>query len=129
MKSHSTHLVFRNFRIWLTGLALGGVVAAASAQSNLVLLVSPAGEYIGQGRTYFTTNAADFNVTLYPGPLPTAVQATAFGFFLTLAAPNGAPPAVGVYTNATRYPLHGSDPGLSLKETLNKALVSNFHSD
>ena len=114
MKSHSARLNSRNRCIWLTGLALGGVVATASAQSNLVLLVSPAGEYIGQGRTYFTTNTADFNVTLYPGPLPTAVQATAFGFILTLAGPNGAAPTVGVYTNATRYPLHGSNPGLSI---------------
>lgn len=114
MKLHSRSLETRGLSRWLAGLALGAFVAGAAAQSNLVLLVSPAGEYIGQGRTYFTTNVADFNVSLYPGPLPPAVQATAFGFILTLAGPGGAAPTVGIYTNATRYPLQGSNPGLSL---------------
>ena len=92
------------------GLACGVV----NAQSNLVLLISPPGEYIGQGRTYYTTNAAEFNASLYLGPLPSAVRVAAFGYLMHFASPNGAVPIVGTYSNAVRYSSHGSNPGLSV---------------
>jgi parallel beta-helix repeat protein len=85
-----------------------------NAQSNMVLLMSPVGEYIGQGKTSYTTNLADFNATFYPGPLPAAVQTTAFGYMMIFAGPNGVPPVVGTYSNAVRYPLEGSNPGISI---------------
>lgn len=93
-------------------LLLGTI--AGQAQSNLVLLISPPGEYIGQGRTYYTTNLEEFSATLYPGPQPAGIRALAFGFFLNFAAPNGALPTAGTYTNAVRYPFHGSNPGISI---------------
>ena len=86
----------------------------ARAQSNLVLLISQPDEYITQGKTYYTTNTADFAANLYTGPLPAAVQIYAFGLIMNFAGPNGAAPSIGTYTNATKYPLHGSSPGMSV---------------
>jgi hypothetical protein len=93
-------------------------ILGAKAQSNMVLLVSPPGEFIGQGKTYYTTNladfTADFNTNIRPNKVPLAVETSAFGFFLDFAGPNGAAPSVGIYSNAVKYPEHGSSPGLNI---------------
>lgn len=110
----------KGYRGWaiprLLVIGLGTLLSCATgkAQSNLVLLISAPGDYIGQGNTYYTTNSADFTATLRIGGLPTTVQVLAFGYVMNLAAPNGAQPVVGVYSNAVRYPLHGSSPGISI---------------
>jgi len=84
------------------------------AQPNLVLLNSPAGEYIGQGKAYYTTNQADFSVGFYRDSPPDAVVVSAFGYFIDLAGPNGTIPTIGVYSNAVGFPRHGSSPGLNI---------------
>ena len=81
----------------------------ACAQTNLALLNSPVGEYSGQGRLYYTTNSAEFSVG-FDG----AIRATAFGYTIVLAGPNGTPLGVGVYTNALGWPFNGSSPGLNI---------------
>jgi len=88
--------------------------SVANAQSNLVLLISPPGEYIGQGKTYYTTNSTEFSVSLVSGGLPSAAQVSAFGYIMHFAGPNGTAPGLGTYSNAVRYPFHGSNPGLSV---------------
>lgn len=80
------------------------------AQSNLVLLVSQPGDYIGAGQTYLTANTNDFSATLGDWGL----EIYAFGFDILADAPNGAPLAVGDYTGAARDPFNGSAPGLSV---------------
>jgi parallel beta-helix repeat protein len=82
----------------------------AKAQSNLVLLVSQSGDYIGQGQTYVTENQSDFNVS---GTLAT-ITISAFGFGFTFAGPGDVPLTVGTYTNSARYPFNGSSPGLDI---------------
>ena len=72
----------------------------ARSQSNLVLLVSQPGDYIGGGHDYVTTNQADFTVS---SPYGVGMQITAFGFYMDLSGAGGAPLAVGTYTNAIRY--------------------------
>jgi parallel beta-helix repeat protein len=94
------------------GFVAGMLFAAniANGQSNLVLLVSQSGDYIGQGQTYVTTNLSDFSVDtdvwgLYIG---------AFGFDILADGPGGAALTVGSYPNAARDPFNGSLPGLSI---------------
>jgi parallel beta-helix repeat protein len=82
----------------------------AHAQPDLVLYRSASGDYIGQGATYVTTNAADFSVN---GTASTLVVG-AFGFQAYFQGPDGAPLSVGVYTNAARWPFNGAAPGLSV---------------
>lgn len=94
------------------GVLIMGMFTCAQAQPNLILLDSPAGEYVGQGRLYYSTNLSDFNVGFYG--LPPAVMTTAFGYTIFLAGPNGITPAVGVYSNALRFPFNGNSPGLSV---------------
>jgi parallel beta-helix repeat protein len=72
-------------------LACGG----ARAQSNLVLLVSQPGDWIGGGGTYVTTNPANFTVS---GGL-SMVGISAFGFWIQFSPPYGSPLVVGKYTN------------------------------
>ncbi|NBV24628.1 MAG: hypothetical protein EBS05_22250 [Proteobacteria bacterium] len=85
-------------------------LASASAQSNLVSLISQPGDYIGQGNTYYTTNAADFTLT---GTLGT-ITVSAFGYTIQFDGPGSANLAAGNYPGATRYPFNGSNPGLSI---------------
>jgi hypothetical protein len=82
----------------------------ARAQSNLVLFVSDPGDYIGQGLTYTTTNSADFT---FSGTLP-FVQASAFGYGFTFTGPGGSNLTVEAYTNATRWPFNGGNPGIDI---------------
>ena len=89
------------------------VCMLASAQTNLALLNSPAGEYIGQGRLYYTTNPTDFTVGVSGSP-PSAIAVYAFGFQIMLAGPSGTLPGVGIYSNAVAWPLNGSAPGLNV---------------
>lgn len=89
-----------------------------STQTNLVLLNSPAGEYIGQGKLYYSTNPTDFTVGFY-GASPAAIAVYAFGFQIMLAGPNGTLLGVGIYSNGDlpgrdelgRYHLRGLDAG------------------
>lgn len=65
------------------------------AQSNLVLLVSQSGDYIGGGNVYVTTNPASFT---FSGS-PTFVGISAFGFWIQFTPPYQSNFAVGSYTN------------------------------
>jgi Concanavalin A-like lectin/glucanases superfamily/Immunoglobulin domain/Bacterial Ig domain len=100
-------------RIWswarFGALAAGLVmrVGITDAQSTLITLVSPPGDYIGQGQTYQTTN---FSFTGGAG----SVVASAFGFNFTIVAPSGQNFLVGTYYNTTRYPFNGIGPGIDI---------------
>jgi hypothetical protein len=99
-------------RLLNAGFAAGMLFVAqvANCQSNLVLLVSQSGDYIGQGQTYVTTNPSDFSVSSdYWG-----VDIGAFGFDIWADGPGGAALTVGSYPNAERDPFNGSAPGLSI---------------
>ena len=93
---------------FVCGLLL--VTGIAHAQSNLVLFISDPGDYIGQGLTYVTTNSADFT---FSGTLP-FVQASAFGYGFSFAGPGGSNLTVTAYTNATRWPFNGDNPGIDI---------------
>jgi hypothetical protein len=82
----------------------------AKGQSNLVLLISAAGDNIGVGQTYYTTNQS--NIVVSGSAVAVTVQA--FGFTTILAGPGGAPLSVGQYSNAVQYPSNGAAPGLSV---------------
>jgi alpha-tubulin suppressor-like RCC1 family protein len=84
------------------------VSSVAHAQSNLFLMISPSGEYIGQGQTYYTTNQSDIGIS----GTTAMVTTTAFGFFVYLDAPGTSNLMVGQYTNAVTYPGNGSMPGI-----------------
>jgi parallel beta-helix repeat protein len=79
-------------------------------QSNLVMLISPTGDYVGQGQSHVTTNPADFSVS---GNL-TTVSVSAFGYTINLDGPGATNLAVGLYTNAARYPFNGPSPGVTV---------------
>ena len=104
------HLLER-IRSWAgLGALVAGVVmrvGTADAQSTLITLVSPPGDYIGQGQTYQTTN---FSFTGGAG----SVVASAFGFNFTIVAPSGQNFLVGTYYNTTRYPFNGIGPGIDI---------------
>src|SRR5437660_11101160 len=65
------------------------------AQSNLVLLVSQSGDYIGGGNVYVTTNPASFT---FSGS-PTFVGISASGSWIQFTLPYQCNFAVGSYTN------------------------------
>ena len=75
-------------------------------QSNLVMLVSSPGDFIGQGRIYLTEDPSQFSIS------GTAIDA--FGFEFVFAGPGGAPLTVGTYTDATRWPFNGASPGIDI---------------
>lgn len=94
-------------------VALGALLllqGAASAQSNLVSLISQPGDYIGQGQTYFTTNAADFSFS----GTSSSISVKAFGYTIVLDGPGSAALGLGQYPVATRWPFNGSNPGLDI---------------
>ncbi len=91
------------FAICLTSYAI-------CAQTNLALLISQPGDYIGQGQTYVTTNEASISLS---GSAAT-VTVGAFGFSMAFDAPGASNLTVGVYSNATRWPFNSSGPGLSI---------------
>ena len=86
------------------------VANVANCQSNLVLLISQSGDWVGQGQTYVTTAPADFSVSSDVWGLDIG----AFGFDIWAEGPGGAALMVGSYTNAERDPFNGSAPGLSI---------------
>jgi len=98
--------------IFIAGILLAADVARA--QSNLVLLISQPGDYIGQGQTYITTNASDFSASFNAFGSQQDIRVIAFGFIMTFGGPGGASLAVATYTNAARFPFNGSAPGLSV---------------
>jgi hypothetical protein len=89
-------------------LSLAG---AACAQSNLVLLVSSPGDFVGQGETYTTTNTTDFSIS---SSSPSLITVSAFGFIFSFGGPGGTSLAVGNYPNSERYPFNGDSPGLDI---------------
>jgi parallel beta-helix repeat protein len=95
--------------LWpLACLCLG--LATASAQTNLALLISSSGDFIGQGQTYVTTNQADIGIA----GTPSTLTINAFGFAIYFSGPNGTPLTVGTYINAARWPFNEAQPGLSV---------------
>jgi parallel beta-helix repeat protein len=86
------------------------VSTTAWAQSNMVLLISPTGEYVGQGQTYYTTNEADITSSWTPA----TVTISALGFTNTFAAPGQSDLTVGQYSNVVQYPFNGGAPGLNV---------------
>jgi hypothetical protein len=97
----------------LSGFVVASLLLAARfacAQSNMVLFISQSGDYIGQGRTYATTNTGDFSIS----GGPTLITVGAFGFDFYFAGPGGAALTVGVYLNSARWPFNGSAPGLDI---------------
>jgi hypothetical protein len=93
---------------FIAGILL--VAKVADCQSNLVLLISQPGDYIGQGQIYLTTNLADFSIT---SGTPT-LEINAFGFHVWAGGPRGAALTVGHYTNAVPVSTDGSSPILSV---------------
>jgi hypothetical protein len=84
--------------------------AAGYAQSNMVLIVSPSAEFIGQGQTNYTTNPGAIAIS----GTAAAVTVTSLGFTSTMAGPGGAALAVGQYSNVVQYPFNGAAPGLNV---------------
>ncbi len=82
----------------------------ALAQSNLVLLVSACGDYVGAGQGYYSTNQSDISIT----GSPTTVSVAALGFTMVFDAPGEDNLTVGQYSNAVQYPSNGAAPGLSV---------------
>lgn len=99
-------------RIWflLGAFLLLLVTGSARAQSNLALMISQSGDYIGQGQTYVTTNQSDLTLS----GSAAQIQLTAFGYYIYFSGPGGTNLAVGTYTNAARWPFNGGSPGLSI---------------
>ncbi len=109
LKGRNDFLPMRTTFTLFAGVLLAAL--RAWAQPNLILLNSPAGEYVGQGQFLYSTNPADFSIG-YSGPPGIAINA--FGYTTILCGPNGAIPSVGIYSNATTFPLNGSSPGISI---------------
>ena len=105
MKNYKSLLLF-----WLVILTSWFAVGRASAQSNLVLVISEPGDYIGQGQTYVTTKLADMGLS----GSPALFGAYGIGAAFTFAGPGGANLTVGIYTNSARWPFNGSQPGLDI---------------
>ena len=83
----------------------------ASAQSNLVMLISQPGDFVGKGQTYVTTNETDF---IFSGTLPSVRITAANNYIIAFAGPGGTNLAVGLYTNATLLPFADSAPGINV---------------
>lgn len=81
-----------------------------AAQSNLVQLISPQGDYIGQGGVYVTDDEAEFSAS---GTAAT-ISVSAFGFAIVFDAPGNELLAAGSYGNAIRYPFNGQQPGITV---------------
>jgi parallel beta-helix repeat protein len=77
------------------GLSLCLFSRVGFCQSNLVLLVSQSGDYIGGGNVYMTTNQASFS---FSGN-PTFIGISAFGFWIQFTPPYQQVLAPGSYTN------------------------------
>jgi hypothetical protein len=73
-------------------------------------LISPAGEYIGQGQTYYTTNQVDIAISW----TPSTVTLTSLGFMNTMAAPDQSNLTVDQYSNVVQYPFNGNAAGLNV---------------
>jgi parallel beta-helix repeat protein len=87
---------------------VAGIVA--QAQSNLVLLVSQPGDYIGLGTSHITANPAEFTFT----GTPALVVVGALGYIIAFAGPGESNLTVGTYTNAARWTTRGAAPGLEV---------------
>jgi len=84
--------------------------ASINAQTNLALLVSQPGDYIGDGQTYITTNLPDGTISGTPIELSFWV----FDYLIYFSGPDRTPMGIGTYTNAARAPGNGAQPGLSI---------------
>jgi hypothetical protein len=121
---------------WLLRLAFISLFSAAlpvHGRSNLVSFISTNFEYIGQGRTYVTTNEAEF--TVYASAQH--IEVYAFGFSVRFDPPEASNFVVGKYTNATSFLLDQSLPrlwifgnGRSCNEATGNAFeILEFHTD
>ncbi len=97
MKTHLLSVAARSLLAWFS---LSLFTCPGRAQSNVVLLVSSPGDYIGQGNVYVTTNPASFTFYSYPSYL----GISAFGYWIQFSPPYGAPLTVGSYTNVPNSP-------------------------
>jgi len=94
----------KTLRNWLLLAGLYGTFfgaqSVAPAQSNLVLLVSQTGDYIGSGGSYASTNLDDFSAGGVGGY---AVFVSAFGYYVLAEGVNFGALTVGDYPNAARF--------------------------
>src|SRR5688572_4334548 len=94
-----------------TTLPVVAIIAAmflpliAKGHSDLALLIS-AGEYIGGGQTYHTTNRTAISVFGSTSEL----TVSAFDFLIKMVPRSQSALAVGEYTNTVSYNLAGSSP-------------------
>jgi hypothetical protein len=101
--------MFSRFTFLVSGLLFASPFA--DAQSNLVLLVTQPAAYVGAAQVHVTTSAEDISLS----GTPSVFTASAFGFTLNFAGPDGAELAVGTYTNAVQARLGGSAaPGINI---------------
>jgi Right handed beta helix region/HYR domain len=89
-------------------------VTSARAQSNLLLLLSQPGDYIGQGQTYFTTDATTFDARYYPFGPKQDILVTGFGYFMLFGGVGSTNLSVGTYSSASRFPFSESFPELDI---------------
>jgi parallel beta-helix repeat protein len=84
--------------------------AGVNAQTNLALLVSQPGDYVGDGQTHITTNLPDTAISGTPNELSFWV----FDYSIYFSGPDKTPLSVGTYTNAAKWPVNGAQPGLNI---------------
>ena len=115
--------MFKNFRFaGACVVSLSAFALSPSAQGQQVTslsMTSDAGDYVGQGLTYFLTPTdGTFSASVNSGGgVSIAYQGFTPGDFwnLDFAAPNNQPLTVGTYLNATRFPFEVSSvPGLAV---------------
>ena len=100
-------------------LALLLLTGLANAQSNMVLLISQPGDWVGQGATYATTNETQIGIS----GIAMTVTVSAFGFNMIFDAPGQNALGVGSYPNAARYPFNGGSPGSTSPATAAAAMA------
>jgi hypothetical protein len=96
--------------------------ATLAGRAWVLFFRSDTGDYIGGGQSRLfssldgtaTPNVASGQVAMSFSGSDTTNGPTTYGWTLNLAAPNGAPLAVGTYTDAIRTPFRGSLAGLEL---------------
>jgi uncharacterized delta-60 repeat protein len=102
---------------------LTSVLAPEAAAGNSLTMVSDAGDYIGQGRTWAYGSSATYSMynpypsnSTYSNAISLSVSTATDWWYFSFWAPNNAPFVAGTrYTGATRFPFNGAaEPGLSV---------------
>jgi len=104
---------FSNFRAVFICFFTSALILTTNAgrcQSNLVLLVSEPGDYIGQGQPYATTEP----VYIRSSNINSLLEMEALGFFFSVNGSNNAPLTVGTYPNVGNASWQRSIPGLTI---------------